>query len=107
MEGRGRRPPFVLNASCMRRGMTRQSAQLCAGTSGSPFATVLVWENPMHRRKFLTILGAAAVGGAPPASAQTPSRVYRLGTISPGQPVPATSPSGKVLVGALAQHGFT
>ena len=61
----------------------------------------------MHRRKFLTILGAAALGSAPVASAQTPSRVYRLGTISPGSPVPATSPSGKVLVGALAQHGFT
>ena len=61
----------------------------------------------MHRRKFLTILGAAAFGGAPAASAQTPSRVYRLGTISPGQPVAAASPSGKVLVGALAQHRFT
>jgi putative ABC transport system substrate-binding protein len=61
----------------------------------------------MHRRKFLTILGAAAFGGAPAASAQSPSRVYRLGTISPGSPVPAASPSGKVLVGALAQHGFT
>ena len=61
----------------------------------------------MHRREFLTILGAAAIGGAPAASAQTSSKVYRLGTVSPGQPVPAASPNGKVLVGALAQHGFT
>ena len=30
-----------------------------------------------------------------------------LGTISPGQAVLAASPSGKVLFGALAQHGFT
>src|SRR3954469_15644975 len=67
----------------------------------------LFGRNRMHRRKFLTILGAAAFGGAPAASAQSPSRVYRLGTISPGSPVPAASPSGKVLVGALAQHGFT
>ena len=46
----------------------------------------------MHRRKFLTILGAAAFGGAPAASAQTPSRVYRLGTMSPGAAGPRRQP---------------
>jgi ABC-type uncharacterized transport system substrate-binding protein len=61
----------------------------------------------MHRREFLTILGAAAVGGSHAAIAQPSPRVYHLGTISPGAPILDTSSNGKVLVDTLAQRGFT
>ena len=61
----------------------------------------------MKRREFLILLGGAAVTAPLTAAAQTSSKVYRLGTLSPGAPLNEKSPFGAILVRALAQRGYT
>jgi putative ABC transport system substrate-binding protein len=39
--------------------------------------------------------------------AQTPSKVYRLALVSPGGPLPESAPYAKLLLGGLAQLGYT
>ena len=55
----------------------------------------------------MSIFATAAI--APPyvAAAQTPARVFHLATLTPGFPLSLDSPNAKVLLGALAQHGYT
>jgi putative tryptophan/tyrosine transport system substrate-binding protein len=60
----------------------------------------------MKRREFLALLGAAAVIEPREASAQTPGRIYHLGTLHPASPVTDGSPFGKIVVKALAQRGY-
>jgi putative ABC transport system substrate-binding protein len=60
----------------------------------------------MKRREFLALLGGATLVGPRATLAQTPGRIYHLGTLTPSLPVTETSPSGKVLVKALAEHGY-
>ncbi len=60
----------------------------------------------MKRREFLALLGGATLVGARATSAQTPGRIYHLGTLTPSLPVTETSPSGKIVVKALAEHGY-
>jgi putative ABC transport system substrate-binding protein len=60
----------------------------------------------MKRREFLALLGAAALVDPHAALAQAPARVFHLGTIQPAVPLTDASPFGKVLVKALAQHGY-
>jgi putative ABC transport system substrate-binding protein len=60
----------------------------------------------MQRREFMALMGAVALAGERPAAAQTPGRVYRLGTLHPAQAMSATSPYGKILIGALASRGY-
>ncbi len=60
----------------------------------------------MKRREFLALLGAAALMDPQDASAQTPGRIYHLGTLTPSLPVTDTSPFGKIVVKALAERGY-
>jgi putative ABC transport system substrate-binding protein len=58
----------------------------------------------MNRRHFITLVGSLPI--LSPAIAQTPARVYRIALVSPFGPVPGSSPNGKMLLSALAEHGY-
>jgi putative tryptophan/tyrosine transport system substrate-binding protein len=61
----------------------------------------------MQRRELLSLFGSAAASslfGPLAASAQTTS-AYRLGTVSPREPLDEMSPFGSILVAVLAQRG--
>jgi putative tryptophan/tyrosine transport system substrate-binding protein len=60
----------------------------------------------MRRREFLALLGGAVLVDPLRASAQTPGRIYHLGTLHPAAPMTETSPFGKIMVKALAERGF-
>jgi putative ABC transport system substrate-binding protein len=64
----------------------------------------------MHRREFITLVGrsvASSVAWPLAASAQTTSKVYRLGTLGPRDPFGDKSPFGSILIRVLAQGGYT
>jgi ABC-type uncharacterized transport system substrate-binding protein len=60
----------------------------------------------MKRREVLALLGGAALAAPRLALAQTPGRIYRLGTLHPALPVTEDSPFGKVIVKTLAGRGY-
>lgn len=60
----------------------------------------------MRRREFITIIGGAATWPLA-ARGQQAARIFRLGTLTPSLPISATSPLGAVLLGELAQRGYT
>jgi len=60
----------------------------------------------MQRREFIALLAGTAVASPRMAVAQA-AKVYRLGTLIAGAPIPATAGSGAILVAALAQRGYT
>lgn len=60
----------------------------------------------MKRREFLAVLGGAALARPGMVSADTPGRVYRLGTVTPIAPVTAESRGGKILIKVLEERGF-
>jgi putative ABC transport system substrate-binding protein len=60
----------------------------------------------MKRREFITLLGGAATGWPLAAVAQTPSKVYRVGLLSPAAPVADASPYGAPFIRGLAQQGY-
>jgi putative tryptophan/tyrosine transport system substrate-binding protein len=59
----------------------------------------------MTRREFITLLGAAAAWPRT-VTAQSPSRIYRIGSLNTAAPVADNSPFGAALVRALAEHGY-
>jgi putative tryptophan/tyrosine transport system substrate-binding protein len=59
----------------------------------------------MRRREFITLLGAT-VAWPRIVTAQSPSRVYRVGSLNTAAPVADNSPFGAALVRALAQQGY-
>src|SRR6202167_2372536 len=63
----------------------------------------------MKRRDVLQllVLAGAAIAGPRAAAAQTPAKIYRLGTLTVGPPIPPTAGPGAMLIAGLAQRGFT
>ena len=61
----------------------------------------------MKRREFLALLGGATLIGPRATLAQTPGRIYHLGALNPTLPMTDTSPSGRIVVKALADRGYT
>jgi putative ABC transport system substrate-binding protein len=60
----------------------------------------------MKRREVLALLGGAALGAPRLALAQTPGRIYHLGTLHPALPFTHDSAFGKIIVKALAERGY-
>jgi ABC-type uncharacterized transport system substrate-binding protein len=60
----------------------------------------------MRRREFIGSLAVTGLLGTRSGLAQTPGRMYRLGTFHPVAPMTETTPFGKIIVGVLAQHGY-
>jgi putative ABC transport system substrate-binding protein len=60
----------------------------------------------MRRREFLTLLAATSMVATRTAAAQS-SRVYRLGSLTPGMPLHDKSPFGAALLKGLEQRGFS
>lgn len=60
----------------------------------------------MLRRDFICFLAGAMIGAPRLATAQTPARIYRVGTLLPGAPLDEKSPLGALLLKKLEQHGY-
>jgi putative ABC transport system substrate-binding protein len=60
----------------------------------------------MRRREFIALVGGAATWSFA-ARGQQAARIFRLGTLTASLPISATSPLGAVLLGELAQRGYT
>lgn len=60
----------------------------------------------MRRRDVMTLLSGAAIAGSTRALAQSP-KVFRLASLTPGAPLPVSSPLGAVLLKELGQRGYT
>jgi len=64
-------------------------------------------ETFMRRRDFISLVTGAAIAGPRAAIAQSSSKIFRLGTLTPGAPLDEKSPLGSILLKAMEQHGYT
>jgi putative ABC transport system substrate-binding protein len=64
-------------------------------------------EATMKRRDFIALVGTAVITAPRAGMTQTPTKVDRLALVSPGGPLPETAPYAKLLLGGLAQLGYT
>src|SRR4029434_7687791 len=64
-------------------------------------------EDAMLRRDFISFLAGALIAAPRVAIAQTPSKVYRVGTLFGGPPLDEKSPLRAILLKKLEQHGYT
>jgi putative ABC transport system substrate-binding protein len=60
----------------------------------------------MRRRDFVRLLAGAAIAAPYRAVAQTSAKNYRLAMLTSGPAFPAASPPIKILMEALAEHGY-
>lgn len=60
----------------------------------------------IRRREFITFLTGAAIASPGAAIAQSPARVFRLGTLTPGPPLAEKNPLVAILLKALEHHGY-
>jgi putative tryptophan/tyrosine transport system substrate-binding protein len=60
----------------------------------------------MLRRDFIAFFVGAVIAGPRLATAQTASKVYRVGTLLPGPPLDEKAPLGALLLKKLEQHGY-
>jgi putative ABC transport system substrate-binding protein len=60
----------------------------------------------MHRREFIALLGGAALAAPRAAFAEPPAKKLRVALIGPQGIAPASSPTGKMLLDALAGLGY-
>jgi len=61
----------------------------------------------MRRRDFVRLLAGAAAAVPYGAAAQTTAKIYRIGTLTVGPPIPPTQGTGAILVGGLGKQGYT
>ena len=60
----------------------------------------------LRRRDFITILVGSAIASPFTVIAQTPPKIYSLGSLTGNVPLNPTSGNGAVLIAALAQRGY-
>ena len=61
----------------------------------------------MRRRDVIQLLAGAMVAAPCGATAQTPAKTYRLGTLTVGPPIAPNAGTGAMLIEGLAKRGYT
>jgi putative ABC transport system substrate-binding protein len=66
-----------------------------------------IGEGRLRRRNFVSLLAGAAFARPGTASAQSSSKVFRLGALTPTAPRDEKTPLGRMLLKALELHGYS